>query len=174
RRSGRPSSVPRGSARRRGATPWCNARTRPSAHRSAFRSVSTCTLPPGCTSPQSRPQRNAAVSEMLALLTPGAPLLACPVGRVPLERAHGPLDLVHGGPTLLLDRVALRDQAMAALLQVFQLLAHRVHLGQRLARRDVGLDDLLKPLPLGQSRRPGGAVDELAHLRQGVMDAALG
>ena len=46
--------------------------------------------------------------------------------------------------------------------------------GGRHPRLDVSLDDFLEPLPLGGGRRPGGPVDELPDLRQGVMDAALG
>src|SRR5262245_48679175 len=60
--------------------------------------------------PRFRPPTDVATSEVLALLAPGAPLLACPVGSIPLERAQGPLDLRTNPPTFLGDRVALREQ----------------------------------------------------------------
>jgi len=57
---------------------------------------------------------------------------------------------------------------------VFQLLPLLVHPGERDPRFDMGPEEFLQPLPLGDGLRPGGPVDELPHLRQGVVDAALG
>src|SRR5262249_32174083 len=99
--------------------------------------------------PLSPPPASVPTSEVLAFFRPVAAFLACPVSRIPLEGAQGPLNLCKKTSGFLVDRVALREQHLTVFLQVSQLLPKLVHLGMWDPRLNVVRDDFLEPLPFG-------------------------
>ncbi len=103
----------------------------------------------------------------------GAALLDRVRGRIALECPQSPLNVRGDAGAFLVDRHALREQHLAVLEQVFQLVRHLVQLRERNSRLNVILDKLLQHLPFGRARGPGGAVDELARFGQGKVNAAF-
>src|SRR5262245_38763749 len=119
-----------------------------------------------------QPRPAAHALEQLAFWL-GALFLRRPRGGVGPQAPQGPLNVGGDRLALLAGRRPLRGQDLQVLPQEIECLLHLTHRREGGLGSDGALEEFAEPLPLGGARGPGGAVDELARLRQGEVGAAL-
>ena len=120
-----------------------------------------------------QPRTNVACASKTCLLHPlalflcaFAAALLCSVLKAPeLPRRYS---CIRGRPSH-----RAQDKTCRSFSKLFKLFRHFIHLRKRDPRSNVVLEEFLKLLPFGCAHRPGGTMDKLSQLRQGIMNAAF-